>query len=128
MQTSLQGTNCNIMIVDDSSFMRNLLSNIIRFLGFQVIAEAQNGYEAVEKYIKFRPDVTLIDVSLPHKDGLDPTTEIIFLDENAKVVMCSSLEHVSLVVSALKVGARDVIYKPYKADHINKVIKKLMQS
>jgi two-component system, chemotaxis family, chemotaxis protein CheY len=123
-----QDINCNIMIVDDSYFMRNLLRNILESIGYKVVAEAKDGYEAVEKYSKLRPHVTIMDVFMPRKDGLEAIMEIISIDKNAKVVICSTLDHEALANTALKYGAKYVIFKPYKVEDIKEVLNKVMLS
>ncbi len=129
MQTPLQDIDCKVMIVDDSSFRRNMLRNILEFIGCKVIAEAQDGCEAVDKYIEFRPEVTVMNVALPGKDGLEATTEMLYKDKKAKIVMCSSLHEKALADSALNIGAKDVItYNPYDVRHIREVLGKVIHS
>ncbi len=128
MQMINPDKGCELMIVDDSPFMRIVLRTILELIGYKVIDEAQNGYEAVEKYNKLKPDVTIMDVAMPKKNGVEATAEILTIDEKAKVVMCSSMVEEALVDTALNIGAKGVIYKPYKTDQIKDVIDKVMQT
>lgn len=127
MPTTQENINCNVLIVDDSYFMRKMLRNILESIGYNIVAEAENGFEAVDKYSKLRPDVILMDVYMPHKGGLEATEEILSLDTTAKVVMCSTLDHEALASSALNAGAKEVIFKPYKVDTIREILHKVMR-
>ena len=127
MQTIHEDIACNVLIVDDSYFMRKMLRNILESIGYNVVAEAENGFEAVDKFTEFRPHVTLMDVYMPHKGGLEATEEILSLDSAARVVMCSTLDHEALASSALQAGAKNVIFKPYKVETIREVLHKVLQ-
>jgi two-component system chemotaxis response regulator CheY len=118
----INGAHCNVLIADDSYFMRNMLRNILESIGYKVVAEAEDGFEAVVKFSELRPHVTLMDVIMPRKDGLEATADILSLDNNAKVVICSTLDFETLADAAYKVGARDVIFKPFKVDRIREVL------
>ncbi|HEX8960966.1 MAG TPA: response regulator [Geobacteraceae bacterium] len=102
-----------VMVVDDELFFRELLRDLLEKEGFAVIAEAANGDEAVEKYQAFRPAVTVMDIFMPEKNGIDATREIVALDGNARVLICSGIGYDDDVQVALQAGARDVIYKPF---------------
>lgn len=127
MQASGQITDYRVMIADDSYFMRHMLRQILEMIGCTVVGEAQDGAEAVAKYAELRPQVVLMDVFMPLKDGPQAALEILAMDKNAKVIMCSTLDHESLADTALKVGAREVIFKPYHVDSIQEVLRKVMQ-
>jgi len=116
-----------VMIVDDSVFMRDMLGTMLGLKGFKVVAEAADGDEAVVKYLELRPQITFMDILMPNKSGIDATNEIISIDRNAKVVMCSSLGHEDLIKAALESGARDVLFKPYKDLQLQEVLQRVMQ-
>lgn len=119
---------CTVMVVDDSLFMRNILRTILVACGCEVVAEANDGEEAVEKYFTLRPMITFMDILMPIKSGIDATKLILTLDKNAKVVMCSSLGFADLINSAREAGAVDVIFKPYEVEDIKEIIKLLMST
>jgi two-component system chemotaxis response regulator CheY len=121
-----QNKDCIVLIVDDSPFMINMLHTMLDVSGCIVIAEANDAEDAVAKYLKYRPTITFMDVLLPHKSGIDATKQILSIDENAKVVMCSSLGHEDLVNAALESGAREIMSKPYKVNRLQEVIQIIM--
>ena len=80
-----------VLIVDDAVFMRNMIRDIFTSGGFQVVGEAANGLEAVEKFRELRPDLTTMDIVMPFKSGIEATREIVKVDPRAVVIMCSAL-------------------------------------
>ena len=116
-----------VLIVDDAIFMRNMIKDIFSGSGFEVVGEAANGLEAVEKYKELRPDLTTMDIVMPFKSGIEATREIIKHDAKAVIVMCSALGQESLVMEALQAGARDFIVKPFKPDSVIATLKKVLE-
>lgn len=114
-----------VMIVDDSLFMRKMLRGILEEDGYQVIAEAADGIEAVAKYQEFRPDITTMDIVMPTKNGIEALTEIMALDGKAKVVMCSAIGQEALTQTAHAAGAKDFILKPFNPERVKEVIKRI---
>lgn len=115
------------MIVDDSEVARCLLRDILEACGYSVVAEAANGIEAVEKYVELRPLVTIMDIKMPRKNGIDATKEIIALDRNAKVLICSSTDHEGLMLASAEAGASGIIVKPFVQDQIVEAIESVLQ-
>ncbi len=118
MQRDLQTKDHTVMIVDDTLFSRELLRKILGKWGYTVVAEAADGVEAVTNFRKFRPTITFMDLIMPRKNGIDATKEIVSLDGNAKVIMCSMSTHDSLVRAAEEAGAIGVIFKPFRAEQV----------
>ena len=115
-----------VLVVDDAIFMRNMIKDIFAGGGFEVVGEAANGLEAVEKYKELRPDLTAMDIVMPFKSGIEATREIVKVDPRALVVMCSALGQESLVMEAIEAGARDFIVTPLKSDDVLSVVKKVL--
>jgi len=115
-----------VLIVDDAIFMRNMIKEIFASGGFEVIGEAQNGLEAVEKYKELKPDLTTMDIVMPFKSGIEATREIVKQDSNAVIIMCSALGQESLVMEAIEAGASDFIVKPFRAEDVLSVVKKVL--
>ena len=107
-----------VLIVDDAIFMRNMIKDIFAGSGFEVVGEAANGLEAVEKYKELKPDLTTMDIVMPFKSGIEATREIIKGDNNAVIIMCSALGQESLVMEAIEAGASDYITKPVDTDQL----------
>ena len=115
-----------VLIVDDAIFMRNMIKDVFAGSGFEVVGEASNGLEAVEKYKELKPDLTTMDIVMPFKSGIDATREIVKHDPKAVVVMCSALGQESLVMEAIEAGAADFIVKPFRAEDVLAVVKKVL--
>ena len=115
-----------VLIVDDAIFMRNMIKDIFASGGFEVVGEAANGLEAVEKYKELHPDLATMDIVMPFKSGIEATREIIKFDQNAVVVMCSALGQEALVMEAIEAGASDFIVKPFKSEDVISVVKKVL--
>jgi two-component system, chemotaxis family, chemotaxis protein CheY len=127
MSINLALTGITVMIVEDSVFMRTLLREMLDSCGCSVLAEAIDGNEAVAKYKKYRPQISLIDVLMPEKDGMEATIEILSFDKNAKVILCSTIDHGTVASTALKIGAKDVITKPYDLSNIQEVLNRVIR-
>jgi two-component system chemotaxis response regulator CheY len=115
-----------VLIVDDAVFMRNMIRDIFSAGGFEVVGEAANGLEAVEKYKELRPDLTTMDIVMPFKSGIEATREIVRADPAAVVVMCSALGQESLVMEAIEAGASDFVVKPFKPEDVLAVVRKVL--
>jgi two-component system chemotaxis response regulator CheY len=114
-----------ILIVDDAEFLRVRLNKILDTEGYEVF-QAENGCKAVAAYKDAHPDVVLMDVTMPEMDGLTALKEIVSFDPKAKVVMLTALGQESVVLDAVKSGARDFIVKPFEHDRVMKAISKLL--
>ena len=115
-----------VLIVDDAAFMRMMIKDILQKNGFEVVGEASNGVEAVNLYKKERPDVVTMDITMPDMDGIEAVKEIRTFDENAKIIMCSAMGQQSMVMDAIKSGAKDFIVKPFQADRVLEAIRKVI--
>lgn len=111
-----------IMVVDDAAFMRMMIKDTLKKNGYEELIEAADGAIAVETYKAESPDLVIMDITMPNKDGLQALKEIKEYDANAKIVMCSAMGQESMVVEAIKLGAKDFIVKPFKPDRIIKTV------
>jgi len=107
-----------VLVVDDAAFMRKMLGDALSKGGHEVVGEAGNGVEAVDRFRDLKPDVTTLDITMPEKDGLAALADIMGSDPSARVVMCSALGQEPKVVQALKLGAKDFVVKPFQADRV----------
>lgn len=115
-----------ILVVDDAAFMRMMIRDILSKHGFEVVGEAQDGSQAVEKYKELKPDLTTMDITMPEKDGIAALKEIKQIDPNAKVIMCSAMGQQTMVIDAIQAGANDFIVKPFQAERVIEAIKKTL--
>ena len=114
-----------ILIVDDAEFLRMRISKMLIGDGYEVV-EAENGAQAVEKFQKEKPDVVLMDITMPEMDGLTALKKIRGLDSKAKVIMLTALGQESVVLEAIKSGARDFVVKPFERERVLNAINKLI--
>ncbi|HEY3315508.1 MAG TPA: response regulator [Bacillota bacterium] len=112
-----------VLLVDDADFMRMRSAKLLTENGYEV-SEAENGQVAISKYELVKPDVVLMDITMPVMDGITAVKEIKGRDPEAKIVMCSALGQQTMVLEALKAGARDFIVKPFQPDKILATVKK----
>lgn len=114
------------MIVDDLAFIKLLLKDLIEKAGFRVVGEASDGEEAIDMYQVKKPDLVLLDITMPKMDGITALKKILALDPGAKIIMCSALGQQRLIVQAIQLGAKDFIVKPFRPDRVISSIKKAL--
>ncbi|MBS3946682.1 MAG: response regulator [Dethiobacter sp.] len=114
-----------VLITDDTAFMRMTLRNILEKNGYQVVGEAEDGQYAVDKYRELRPDLVTMDITMPRMDGITAIKKIMEFDPQAKIVVCSAMGQKALVIEALNAGARDFIVKPFQAERIINALQKV---
>ncbi len=115
-----------VLIVDDLAFIKLIIRDTLEKRGFEVAGEAANGIEAVELYMKLKPDIVLMDITMPRMDGIQALSKIMAFDPNAKIIMCSALGQQKLIIQAIQLGAKDFIVKPFKPERIIGAIKKVL--
>jgi two-component system, chemotaxis family, chemotaxis protein CheY len=114
-----------ILIVDDASFMRMMLRNILSSHGYQIVGEAENGLKAIEAFEKLKPDIVLVDLIMPEMGGIEAVKRIVQINPKAKIVICSAMGQQALVVEAMQAGARDFIIKPFQPTSVIEAVQKL---
>ena len=106
-----------VMICDDAAFMRMMIKDIL----------TKNGYEiAVEKYPEAKPDLVLMDITMPDMDGIQALKKIKEIDPNANIIMCSAMGQQAMVIEAIQSGAKDFIVKPFQAERVLEAVKKVV--
>ena len=116
----------NILICDDAAFMRMMIKDILTKNGYNVAGEAENGLKAVEKYSETKPDLVLMDITMPEMDGIEALKKIKALDPGAKIIMCSAMGQQAMVIEAIQAGAKDFIVKPFQAERVLEAVKKVV--
>jgi two-component system chemotaxis response regulator CheY len=114
-----------ILIVDDAAFMRMRLSRLLTDNGFDV-TEAADGVEAIERYREHRPDGVLLDIAMPHMDGLCALKALMKADPDARVAMVSALGQKSMVQEAINSGARDFVVKPFESGRVLEAVRNII--
>ena len=115
-----------ILIVDDAAFMRMMVKDTLTKGGYDDVHEAVDGADAVEKFKELSPDLVIMDITMPNMDGLEALKAIKAENPAANVVMCSAMGQESMVIDAIKSGAKDFIVKPFKADRILKTVSSIV--
>ncbi len=116
----------NILICDDAAFMRMMIKDILTKNGYNVAGEAENGAKAVEKYNELKPDLVLMDITMPEMDGIQALKQIKSGDPGAMVIMCSAMGQQAMVIESIQAGAKDFIVKPFQADRVLEAVKKVV--
>ena len=116
-----------ILIVDDSKTSRKFLRNMLEKAGHEIVYEAVNGREGVDKYKELHPDIVTMDITMPVMDGIEAVREIIEIDPGAKVIMVTAAGQKTNMVEALKRGAADFIQKPFDSAVIINTIEKVLE-
>jgi two-component system chemotaxis response regulator CheY len=116
-----------IMIVDDAAFMRMSLKKILLESDFEVVAEAQNGKEAIEAYAIHLPDIVTMDITMPDMNGIEAVKGIRAIDPFAKIIMCSAMGQQQMIVKAMEAGAIDFVVKPFQSDRVIRSIVDALQ-
>ena len=116
----------NILICDDAAFMRMMIKDILTKNGYNVVGEAENGLKAVEKYSETKPDLVLMDITMPEMDGIEALKRIKASDASATVIMCSAMGQQAMVIESIQAGAKDFIVKPFQADRVLEAVKKVV--
>lgn len=111
-----------IMLVDDAAFMRMTIKNCLTKAGYTNLVEAGDGQQAVDTFAKENPDLVIMDITMPNKDGLEALKAIRGADSNANVVMCSAMGQETMVIDAIRSGAKDFIVKPFKPERVLKTV------
>lgn len=117
-----------VLIVDDSQFMRDILKQIISKIGLEVVGEAPNGVEALKKVQELKPDIMSMDITMPQMDGLKALKQIKSVDDDVKIIICSSLGQSYYIDKAISHGAFDYITKPFLPEKVAKVFQKAVDS
>ncbi|MBB6444161.1 response regulator [Bacillus benzoevorans] len=115
-----------ILLVDDAKFMRATLTNMLTKAGHDIVGEGMNGIEAVEMYHRLKPDLAIMDITMPQMNGIDAVKAIRSEFPQAKIIMCSAMGQQRMIVEAIKSGAKDFIVKPFVEsavlDAINRIL------
>lgn len=118
--------NKSILVVDDAAFMRMMIKNILTKEGYNVVAEAANGKEAITLYSKLKPDLVTMDITMPEMDGIESVKAIRQVDPDARIIMCSAMGQQAMVMEAIQAGAKDFIVKPFQQERILQAIERVL--
>lgn len=123
MDNSKEKRKVRILIADDESHIRDLINLIVTSLGAEVIAEASDGEMALSLYLQHRPDMVILDINMPKRDGISVLKEIMAIDPRTLVVMLTSLNALDVAKECIEGGAWNYILKNTTAEELHKAIK-----
>lgn len=115
-----------ILVVDDANFMRMIVKDTLVPEGFEICGEASNGNEAVQQYVKLRPDLVTMDITMREKDGLEAAKEILAKDPNARIVMVTALGQEKMLLDCVQIGVKDFVVKPFERKRIISAVEKAL--
>ncbi len=115
-----------VLIVDDALFMRTMLRDIFESAGWQIIAEAADGEQAIKEYQTHQPDLVTMDLVMPEMGGIDALKIILRDNPTARIVVCSALGQKNLILDAINAGAKDFIVKPFKSQQVLEVVQRVV--
>jgi len=111
------------MVVDDTTFMRVMLKNMLETSGHEVVVEAANGEDAIQMFKQYKPDLVTMDITMPVMGGIEALMMILEYNRQAKVIMCSAVSQQKYVINAIQAGAKDFIVKPFQRERVLQAIK-----
>jgi len=114
-----------VLVVDDAMFMRASIKQMLERNGHAVAGEAGNGLEAIEMYVNVKPDVVMLDLTMPEMNGLEALAKLKEMDPAVKVIICTALGQREMVARAIELGATEFIVKPFEEERLMKAIKKV---
>ncbi len=113
-----------ILVVDDAYFVRTSLVRILQEDNHEIVGEAEDGVEALDKYKILKPDLVTMDITMPRMDGIECTKKILEYDPEAKIIICSSMGQQEFVFQAIRSGAKDFIVKPFEKERVKEAVRK----
>mgnify|MGYP001103312374 CR=1 FL=1 len=115
------------VVVDDAVFMRTLLKKMIEETeGYSVVGEGSNGYDAIDLAKLYQPDVMTLDITMPELDGIKAVKDIIRFSPETKIIMVSAMGQQSMVIEAIKLGAKDFVVKPFEKSRVVQAIRNVL--
>ncbi|MFU0791055.1 response regulator [Cerasibacillus sp. JNUCC 74] len=115
-----------ILVVDDANFLRMTLSTILKKKQHEIVGEAEDGEEAVRLYQELKPDIVTMDITMPVMNGIEAIKEIMQIDKDALIIVCSAMGQQKVVVEAIELGAKDFIIKPFDENRIFDTIDRVL--
>jgi two-component system chemotaxis response regulator CheY len=115
-----------ILIVDDATFIRQIVKSILEPKGYEIVGEAVNGNEAIMKYDELKPDLVTMDITMQGKDGMEAAREILKKDPDARIIMVTAVGQGKMLVDSIKLGVKDFVVKPFKPERILAAVEKAL--
>ena len=114
-----------VLVVDDAQFMRMRAVKLLTQSGYECV-EAANGVEAMQRYKEEKPDAVMLDITMPDMDGLEALKQLRKMDPGAKIAMVTAMGQQSIVMEAIKNGAKDFVVKPFDPNRVLNAVQKMI--
>ena len=115
-----------VLIVDDASYMREMIKDILAKYDYEVVGETEDGKDAASKYASLKPDLVTMDIVMRDKSGIDGVKEVMKVDSDAKILMVSAMGQQAMVVDAIQAGAKGFVIKPFKPEVLLEEVKRIV--
>ena len=115
-----------VLVCDDAIFMRTMITDILNQAGYDIVGEAESGSQAVQRYRDLKPDLVTMDIVMPDMGGIEAVREIVKHDPDAKILMCSAMGQLALVVEAIQAGAKDFVVKPFQPSRVLEAVQRVI--
>lgn len=115
-----------VLVVDDAMFMCMTIKQILEKNDHVMVGSASNGIEAVEKFVELRPDIVILDITMPEMNGIEALRRIKIIEPKAKVIICSAIGQQEMIAQAIELGAQQFIVKPFEANQVVEAIDRLV--
>ena len=115
-----------VLILEDSKYMREKLKELITNAGGDIVGEAEDGQEGIDKFRQLNPDIVFIDVIMPNVSGVQALEKMKEINNEAKFIMCTSINQEHLIQETIRKGATDYISKPFRDEEVTEVIKRYL--
>ncbi len=116
-----------VLVTDDAAIIRQLIVDTVTEAGWQVVDQATNGQEAVEKYLQHRPDIMTLDLVMPEYDGRHALKHILAADPQARIVVVSALNQAEILREAISLGAAEFVVKPFDPPVLLETLRRVLQ-
>lgn len=117
----------SVLVVDDAAFMRMTIKQMLEPHGHVVVGEAENGIQAVEMFAELRPDIVILDISMPELNGIEALKRIKILEPKAKSIICTAIGQQVMLTDAIENGAEEFIVKPFEQAQLLAAIEKILK-
>lgn len=116
----------NVLVVDDALFVRQTIKKMLEANGHTMIGEADSGRMAIKRYEELRPDVVILDITMPGMSGIEVLAQLKAIEPKVKVIICSSMGQQSIIAEAIQLGAADFVVKPFKEESVIASLEKVL--
>lgn len=127
MKKTEEKNMARVLVADDAIFMRATIKQMLEANGHSMVGEASDGRETIEMFKELKPDLIILDITMPGMDGIEALRRIREMDAQVKVIICSARGQQEIIAQAIQYGAEEFIIKPFKEEKLIAAIEKVMK-